>query len=79
METEVVRKTKASNGAISILGSAIRLLITIVFLGFVLIWIMMPTDTYRKKWMVDIREKSNFPYLGTQGNLNQLTSYLASN
>ncbi|KAJ7951174.1 Ferric reduction oxidase [Quillaja saponaria] len=39
----------------------------VVFLGMILIWIMMPTDTYKKIWLPKIRADTNSTYFGTQG------------
>ncbi|KAJ6804536.1 ferric reduction oxidase 2-like [Iris pallida] len=47
--------------------AAIRLLIGIVFLGWLLVWIMMPTNTYRNIWIKKVRTHTNSTYFGRQG------------
>ncbi|XP_022139204.1 ferric reduction oxidase 2-like, partial [Momordica charantia] len=39
-----------------------------VFVGWLLIWIMMPTNTYRHQWLPKIRQKSYYSeYFGSEG------------
>ncbi|KAB2597744.1 ferric reduction oxidase 2-like [Pyrus ussuriensis x Pyrus communis] len=58
-----------SHEGIHIARAAIRLLaIFVVFLGTLLIWLMMPTNTYRQIWLPQIRLKaSSSTYLGAEG------------
>lgn len=46
---------------------AIRLLLMAVFMGTLLIWVMMPTNTYMQVWLPEIRAKANSTYFGRQG------------
>jgi hypothetical protein len=47
--------------------SIIRLLVVLLFLGFIMIWIMMPTNTFNLKWLPKIRGKADPTYFGAQG------------
>ncbi|KAL5727280.1 ferric-chelate reductase (NADH) [Ranunculus cassubicifolius] len=46
---------------------AIEVLLLAVFLGIIMMWIMVPTDTYKLKWQVKIKATANTTYFGTQG------------
>ncbi|KAL4016167.1 hypothetical protein IC575_023798 [Cucumis melo] len=51
-----------------VLSLAIRVLVLILFLGWIFLWVMMPTNTYRKKWLPKIREKTyQSTYFGSEG------------
>ncbi|KAJ0042296.1 hypothetical protein Pint_17519 [Pistacia integerrima] len=47
--------------------SAIRLLLMVIFLGYMMIWIMMPTNTFFMHWFPEIHSKTNATYFGKQG------------
>ena len=47
--------------------TATKLLLGIVFLGWMLLWVMMPTNTYRNIWTPKIRTTTNSTYFGPQG------------
>ncbi|XP_074294227.1 ferric reduction oxidase 4-like [Silene latifolia] len=52
----------------------LKLICLIVFLGWMLIWILIPTDVYKSKWTPKLSEKFNATYIGGQGiNLFLLT------
>ncbi|XP_068649136.1 LOW QUALITY PROTEIN: ferric reduction oxidase 2-like [Aristolochia californica] len=53
--------------------AAIAFLIAVVFVGWMLLWVMMPTNTYKQKWQPKIRAHANSTYFGAQG-ANLLTS-----
>ncbi|GMI66821.1 FERRIC REDUCTION OXIDASE 2, ferric reduction oxidase 2, FERRIC CHELATE REDUCTASE DEFECTIVE 1 [Hibiscus trionum] len=44
----------------------IRHLLTVIFLGICMMWIMAPTDTYKQKWKPAISKKVVSTYFGTQ-------------
>ncbi|XP_038892642.1 ferric reduction oxidase 2-like isoform X2 [Benincasa hispida] len=51
-----------------VLNLAIRVLVFILFMGWIFLWVMMPTNTYRQKWLHKIREKSYYStYFGSEG------------
>ncbi|CAL0315043.1 unnamed protein product [Lupinus luteus] len=47
--------------------SAIKIMFTVIFVGWIFIWIMVPTNTERKKWLPQIRTKTNSTYFGIEG------------
>ncbi|XP_068653680.1 ferric reduction oxidase 2-like [Aristolochia californica] len=47
--------------------AAITFLIGVVFLGWMLLWVMIPTNTYTQKWQPKIRARANSTYFGAQG------------
>lgn len=46
---------------------AIKLLAMLVFLGWILQWIVIPTNTYRQIWRPQIQAKTSSTYFGAQG------------
>ncbi|KAL3755726.1 hypothetical protein ACJRO7_002733 [Eucalyptus globulus] len=46
---------------------AMKVLIMVVFLGYISILIMMPTNTFYLRWMPNIRSKTQSTYFGQQG------------
>ncbi|OIV89834.1 hypothetical protein TanjilG_28396 [Lupinus angustifolius] len=46
---------------------AIKILFLIVFVGWIFIWIMLPTNTNREKWLPKLGTKINSTYYGTEG------------
>ncbi|XP_027352717.1 ferric reduction oxidase 2-like [Abrus precatorius] len=58
MDVEVMKKSPSQ--------SAIRLLVLVVFLGWIFIWIMAPTNTYKRKWMPRLQAKTHSIF-GVQG------------
>ncbi|XP_022770466.1 ferric reduction oxidase 2-like [Durio zibethinus] len=50
-----------------VVRAAIRLLFTLIVVGICMMWIMVPTSTYRQKWRTRISEKVVSTYFGTQG------------
>ncbi|KAK3028760.1 hypothetical protein RJ639_037981 [Escallonia herrerae] len=46
---------------------AIRAMVMVVFIGYLFIWVMTPTNVYRQKWLPSIRAKTSSTYLGAQG------------
>jgi ATP-dependent Zn protease len=45
----------------------IKLLALLLFLGLIFIFIMMPTTTYKQKWIPQFNAKINSTYFGAQG------------
>ena len=56
-------KAKATN----IIRGAIVGLCIIVFIGYIMMWFIMPTDTYYNKWVPHIMASTNSTYFGLQG------------
>lgn len=68
MDAKVVKNSLfISHEGFGIVQGAMRILSLVVFLGTLLMWVMMPTDTYKQSWLPSIREKTNSTYFGTQG------------
>ncbi|KAI3444512.1 hypothetical protein Pfo_001177 [Paulownia fortunei] len=57
----------ASSGVISAIRGAILLLALVVFLGNIMMWIIMPTDTYYNDWLLHILADTNSTFFGIQG------------
>ncbi|CDP08776.1 unnamed protein product [Coffea canephora] len=53
--------------ATNIIRGAIVGLCIIVFLGYIMMWCIMPTDTYYNKWVPHIMASTNSTYFGLQG------------
>lgn len=51
------------------LQSIIRLFITAVFLGYIMVWIMMPTNTFWLHWLPDIHAKTDSKCFEQQGSV----------
>lgn len=49
------------------LQSAVMLFIVIIFVGYIMIWIMMPTNTFYLHWLPEIHAKTDSTYFGEQG------------
>ncbi|KAF8412207.1 hypothetical protein HHK36_000167 [Tetracentron sinense] len=66
MDSEVMNGSPSHEGIMTA-RAAIRLLLTVVFLGHLVKWIMMPTNTFWLIWLPDIRAKAYSTYFGEQG------------
>ncbi|WCJ36698.1 ferric reduction oxidase 2 [Euphorbia peplus] len=47
--------------------TVIWVVISVVFLGYMMMWVMKPTDTYYWRWLPDIQEKTSSTFFGEQG------------
>ncbi|CAL0315048.1 unnamed protein product [Lupinus luteus] len=47
--------------------SAIKILFLVVFMGWILIWIILPTNVDKEKWLPELRTKTNSTYYGIEG------------
>lgn len=47
--------------------AAIKTAVMVVFLGYVFIWVILPTNLYKKHWLPKIRAHTMSTYFGTQG------------
>ena len=74
MAVEMVKKSP-SQEKYSRVQFAIRLMVLVVFLGWILIWIMAPTNTYKQIWLPHLRAKMNSTYFGAQGLLFDSATY----
>lgn len=47
--------------------SVIKMAVVIVFVGYVFIWVILPTNLYKKDWLLKVRANTMSTYFGTQG------------
>ncbi|WKA07279.1 hypothetical protein VitviT2T_025126 [Vitis vinifera] len=66
MDPKVIRGTSSWLGVYA-LRSVIRLFVMAAFLGYIMVWIMMPTNTFWLHWLPDIHAKTDSKYFGQQG------------
>ncbi|GLT78043.1 hypothetical protein SLA2020_495920 [Shorea laevis] len=57
----------ASSEGMKYVRSALRLFLMIVFIGYIMVWIMMPTNTFYLHWLPNIHAKTDSTYFGKQG------------
>ncbi|KAG5558642.1 hypothetical protein RHGRI_008553 [Rhododendron griersonianum] len=62
-----VERRETPDEGIKAIRLGIRLLIMVIFLGYIMIWVMMPTNTFWQHWLPDIQDKVNSTYFGRQG------------
>lgn len=68
MDSKVVNKSTSSHENIGAVRTIIKLLLMAVYLGTLMIWVLMPTNTYRQNWLPHLRAKFGFTtYFGAQG------------
>lgn len=56
-----------SGASMKIVSAVITLLLMVVFLGYMMIWSMTPTNTFYLNWFPDVEKKTSSTYLGEQG------------
>jgi len=66
MDAEVEKKL-VSQEKYGRVQSAIRWLVLVVFVGWILVWIMTPTNTYMQKWHHLLQAKTKSGFDGRQG------------
>ena len=67
MDPTVKKQSSSSDGTIRAVRAAIRLLALMIFLGILVLFVMMPTNTYKKKWFVQVVATTDSTYFGRQG------------
>ncbi|XP_019432218.1 PREDICTED: ferric reduction oxidase 2-like [Lupinus angustifolius] len=67
MADQEILKRSPSQEKYGWVQSAIKILFLVVFVGWIFIWIMVPTNTERKKWLPQIRTETNSTYYGIEG------------
>ncbi|RWV98682.1 hypothetical protein GW17_00038453 [Ensete ventricosum] len=67
MDTAAVGGFPPRNGRNGLVLKALQLLAAAVFAGWLMIWIVMPTNTYRNGWSLRIRAETDSTYFGRQG------------
>ncbi|KAL2536443.1 Ferric reduction oxidase 2 [Forsythia ovata] len=66
MDAQTSAPPPSRNGNNPITAVILALVMT-VFVGYLFIWVMTPTNVYRQIWLPDIRVKANSTYFGAQG------------
>ncbi|KAJ6684141.1 hypothetical protein OIU85_007796 [Salix viminalis] len=56
-----------SASSMKMVSAVITLLLMVVFLGYMMIWSMTPTNTFYLNWFPDVEKKTSSTYLGEQG------------
>ncbi|XP_027336527.1 ferric reduction oxidase 2 isoform X2 [Abrus precatorius] len=67
MAEDMVVKRSPSQEKLGRVQFAIRVLVLLVFLGWIFIWAVMPTNIYRQSWLPQYQAKINSTYFGAQG------------
>lgn len=52
-----------------------KLLAMAVFMGYMMIWFMIPTNTYYLHWFPTVKAKANSNYFGEQGTFTVYMSW----
>ncbi|PKI63529.1 hypothetical protein CRG98_016196, partial [Punica granatum] len=66
-QTNPSSSSSYGNGVKSFVKSLTMLLVTIILLGYLLVWVMIPTNTYYLHWFPIVLSKTNSTYFGKQG------------
>ncbi|XP_027108407.1 ferric reduction oxidase 2-like [Coffea arabica] len=66
MDTRVATRSPQAGGN-SVVQGMIMALLVVVSAGYIFIWIMVPTNTFKQNWLLKIRAESNTTYFGSQG------------
>ena len=75
MDSKMMKSTSFWLG-VDVLRSAIRLVVMVVLLGYLMVWIMMPTNMFWLHWLPDIHAKTDSKFFGQQGLVSFLYSRL---
>lgn len=70
---DLVKIERMTHQQIKRIQLAIKLLSSVIFLGYIMIWIMMPTNVFWLHWLPDIHAKADSTYFGEQGLISQVT------
>lgn len=47
--------------------AAMEVLLGVVFLGWLFLWVMLPTKTYKQVWFVKLQADTKSTYIGSTG------------
>ena len=47
--------------------TALRMIFIVLFLGWLMVWVLLPTKTYKQAWTPKLKTKLNSTYFGEQG------------
>lgn len=54
-----------------------RMMFLVVFLGWLMVWVLLPTKVYKQQWTPKLNSKLNSTYFGEQGWLLTTIFYAA--
>lgn len=54
----------------------VKLLLSVVFVGWIMIWIMAPTNTYRNIWSPKLASDTDSTYFGKQGLVSSVIVFI---
>lgn len=72
---DLVKLERKLHEQIESIQLAIKLLILVIFLGYIMIWMMMPTNLFWLHWLPRIDAKADSTFFGQQGSISQLTFF----
>ncbi|KAL3517196.1 hypothetical protein ACH5RR_024098 [Cinchona calisaya] len=67
MDRRVVAQRSSQGRKNNFIQAMIMALLLVVFVGYIFIWIMQPTNVFKQNWLPKIRPEANTTYFGTQG------------
>lgn len=70
MEVKTAAHVTCSNGKTRLIRTLVLGIVMIIFLGYISMWIMMPTSDYRLHFYPKIRAHTNSTFFGTQGTIH---------
>ncbi|KAL7083211.1 hypothetical protein ACP275_14G147600 [Erythranthe tilingii] len=59
------QRSSPSSGGKNTIRAAIMVVVLAVFAGYLLLWVMMPTNPYKVTWLPELRAKTASTYFGT--------------
>ncbi|KAK6918343.1 FAD-binding 8 [Dillenia turbinata] len=73
MDSRMRRRTTSSQHGIETLRKSIKVVIMLILLGSAVLWVVLPTNTYKTKWQPQIRAKANnTTFFGAQGIVSRI-------
>ncbi|CAL5400972.1 unnamed protein product [Camellia sinensis] len=69
MDSVVMKRSSSapSNGGMNDMRGVMMVVVIVVFVGYLFLWVMTPTNLYRQTWLPKIRADTNSTFFGTQG------------
>ena len=70
MDSDLVRESPATpshEGKKKSRHRVARMMFLVVFLGWLMVWVLLPTKMYKQKWTPKLNSKLNSTYFGEQG------------
>ncbi|KAL3615661.1 hypothetical protein CASFOL_041322 [Castilleja foliolosa] len=66
------RPQPPSDGGNNTIRAAIMAVVVALFAGYLFLWVMMPTNTYKQTWLPELRLQTTSTYFGTNQGANYL-------